>query len=145
MEALVCMILAVWLLAALVARALRGRRARPAPVVYPTRPAIRRAPVREDVPHALYAYLWASRPGRRYIGISNEPAVRHRRHETDPDAQWWFQQTTGVMHVICWYPNRDTARAAERATVRAAALNGEDPANDHHNPLRRRARRAARP
>lgn len=139
MAGLVLLILAVWFMVALFAVILRRRPAVPARPAY-VPPPVRR-PVRADVPHALYDY---PRPDGWiiYVGISNEPAARHRRHENDPDDQWWYVQTTRAMHIVAWYPNRDAARAAERNRVRTLALAGHDLANDHHNPVRR-SRRAA--
>jgi hypothetical protein len=131
---LVLLILAVWLVAAVVAAIIGWRPqvpARPFPLAVPAR-----KPVRADVPHALYDYL---RPNgtTRYVGISNEPPARHRRHGVDPKDQWWYRQTTRTMHIVAWYPNRDAAQAAERARVRMLAHAGHDLANDHHNPARR--------
>lgn len=107
------------------ARAIHPRR--PLPVL-PTR-----APVRADVPHLLYLYVWAD-GSDAYYGISNEPGARHRRHGVDPDDQWWFGHTTGVMIPVRWYPNRAAALAAERQAIRAAAARGAWLANTHHNP-----------
>jgi hypothetical protein len=134
----------VILAGSLLAAAYRFGRPQPMPVRPNRRPAtsggVRQRPVRQirtEVPHLLYCY---KRPdGRRiYGGISNEPPERHARHLIDPDDRWWMVQTDGVMYPVRWLPNRDTARAAERALVREMYHRGEDPANDHHNPGRRR-------
>jgi predicted GIY-YIG superfamily endonuclease len=90
----------------------------------------------------LYDYHHAGRDEVIYSGISNDPVARDRRHANDPKAQWWYQRSSKVMHVVAWYPNRRLARAAERHRVRELALDGHDLANDHHNPVRR-TRRAA--
>jgi len=111
-------------------------------VALPPRATMVRSPVREDVPHLLYVYVWKVGGGPAYFGISNEPDVRDRRHARDPQDQWWYAHTTKVMHEVAWYPNRAVARAAERAAVRENALRGARLANDHHNPnpIRGRAR-----
>lgn len=131
LAALALVALAVSLLTAVV----RSSR-RPAPPRMVARPAIRRT-VRTDVPHLLYCYR---RPdgSRIYGGISNEPPDRHARHLIDPDDRWWMAQTDGVMYPIRWLPNRPAARLAERALVREMHYAGEEPANYHHNPGRRR-------
>jgi hypothetical protein len=129
---LLLLILALWLIAAVVSAIARWR---PQPVRPPVVAPVRRA-VRADVPHALYDYLLPAGLVR-YTGISNEPPARDRRHAKDPDDQWWYQGTTKVMYVIGWYPNRDAALAAERIRVRTLALAGHPLANDHHNPVRR--------
>jgi hypothetical protein len=134
MEALALLILAAWLIGAVVVSASRPP-ASPRPVAR-VRPqaAIPARRVRTEVEHLLYCYLWADTLQPRYYGVSNEPPVRARRHENDPDDQWWFRQTTGVMVPIRWYPNRAAAFAAERAAVRAGAAAGEDLANQVHHP-----------
>jgi predicted GIY-YIG superfamily endonuclease len=132
LAALALIVLAFVLLAA-VARHVT----RPAPL--PIASARPRRQVRTDVPHLLYVYR--RRDGSRiYGGISNEPPDRHARHLIDPDDRWWMVQTDGVMYPVRWYPNRTAARAAERALVQEMYYAGEDPANDHHNPGRRRVR-----
>ncbi len=105
----------------------------------PAKPPARRR-VREDVPHLLYVYLWAANRRAAYYGISNEPPARHRRHETEPDDEWWFRLTDGVMYEVAWYPNRKAAKAVERATIRGEAVAGEYLANMHHNPYAQRGR-----
>jgi predicted GIY-YIG superfamily endonuclease len=105
---------------------------------YRTPPPRRR---RADAPHAQYHYPHARRRGRIYIGISNCPAVRHARHLVDPKDQHWVRRSTGEMVIDRWYPNERTARMAERAAIRQAYFNGEDPANYQHNPGRRRVGR----
>lgn len=105
---------------------------RPAPV----RPAPSRRSIAED-PHVLYHYPWANRPGRRYIGISNEPERRHAEHLIDPKDRWWMVQSTGVMVLVAQYPTRAAALAAERAAIREAYFADEDPANTVHNPGRK--------
>lgn len=94
--------------------------------------------IRTNVPHLLYCYR---RPdgSRIYGGISNSPPDRHARHETDPDDRWWMVQSDGVMYPIRWYLGRTAALVAERTLIRDMYYRGEDPANDHHNPGRRRA------
>ena len=138
--AIALLALAAGLLWAVGVQALQDER-RPAGPPIPAPVPVRR-PVRTDVPHALYYYLHATVPGRIYWGISNEPEARHGRHENDPRDQWWMRQSTGAMHLHRWYPNRETARAAERAAVRASAFAGEPIVNDHHNPLKVRRPRA---
>lgn len=140
MSGLVLLILAVWLTALVVLAVVRWRPDAPARTA-PRRAPIRR-PVRADVPHALYDYHYAGRAEVIYSGISNEPPVRHRRHENEPKDQWWYLKSTKKMHVVGWYPNRVTAQAAERERVRTLALAGHRLANNHHNPVRR-TRRAA--
>jgi predicted GIY-YIG superfamily endonuclease len=133
---LALMICAAWLVVAVVVQIVRWQPPRPVPAT-PLAPITRRR-VREDVPHALYDYLYAGRVGERvYVGISNEPPVRDRRHENEPKDQWWYQQSTKKMHIVGWYPNRTAARAAERARVRMLAKAGHDLANTHHNPYGR--------
>lgn len=143
MLGLLLLILTAWLAACVILAVVRWqpRRSTRRAYVAPPAPAPVRRPVRADVPHALYDYL---RPDGsvRYVGISNEPPARDRRHATDPDDQWWYRETTKFMYVIRWYPDRATAQAAERARVRALALAGHDLANDHHNPVRRNRRAA---
>lgn len=111
----------------------------PAPAPLPVRS--RRAPVRADVPHALYVYYWRS-GGQAYFGISNDPEERHRRHATNPRARW-FAATTGEMHIIHVYPNRAAALAAEREAIRIATFRGARLANRQHNPHLRRGRSRA--
>jgi hypothetical protein len=132
LAALALMILAGFLVAT-VARSSR-RTVRPLPLPRP--PAPRQ--VRADVAHLLYCYR---RPdgSRIYGGITNCPEVRHARHLIDPDDREWMIQTDGIMYPIHWLPSRLTARAAERALVREMHFAGEQPANIHHNPGRRRA------
>lgn len=108
--------------------------ARPAPVP-------RRAPVRANVPHLLYVYLWADSGRPAYFGISNEPDDRDQRHSVDPKDQWWYERTTKVMHEVAWYPDRVSARAAETATIGREALAGEYLANTHHNPFASKRRK----
>lgn len=120
---------AVWIAVWLIARAFQYR---PRPQV-PIRPSVQRK-IRANVPHVLYHYLHALRPGRRYIGISNEPTARHRFHSTNPRGQWWFQTSTQVMEIVARYPNLQAARIAERAAIADAVRNGEDIANTQHVP-----------
>lgn len=122
----------------LIAGVLHGARRRNVAPVRPIRPVRR---VREDVPHLLYVYRRRAWPHRRiYGGISNEPEGRHARHLIDPDDRWWIVQTDGVMYPVRWLPNRTVARAAERALIREMHFAGDEPANYHHNPGRRRVR-----
>jgi hypothetical protein len=122
---LLVVVLLCWVAAALVARVFRYR-PRPRPVM---RPSTRRR-IRADAPHVLYHYPHALRPGRRYIGISNEPRVRHRRHSApNSESAWWFRTSTGVMVIDGRYPNRRAAQLAERAAILDACRNGEDIAN----------------
>jgi hypothetical protein len=140
--AVALMVFALALLWAVAAQIAKGRAATALP---PPLPVPVRRPVRTDVPHALYYYLWApwsGRTGRCYWGISNEPEARHARHGVDPDDQWWYRQSTGIMYYDHWEPNRDDARAAERQAIRADAFAGAYLANDHHNPLKVRQPRA---
>ncbi len=145
MIALALLGLGVALLIAARLRYQQGRRPprRPISPTAPVRPRSTRSPGRDDVPHALYRYPHATRPGSIYYGISNDPDARHARHARDPRARWWFSRSTGVMVIVAWFPNRTEAMAAESRAIRTAALAGEDIANDHHNP-NRRIRRAAR-
>jgi predicted GIY-YIG superfamily endonuclease len=135
---LLLLILALWLIAAIVAAIVRWWPPTPAPLAAPPP----RRPVRENVPHALYDYPYAGRAEIVYVGISNEPQARDRRHANDPKDQWWYRQSAKRMVIVGWYPNRDAAKAAERARVQYLARLGHDLANDHHNPVRR-VRRAA--
>jgi len=139
------MILAVFLIAlaggllwAVGAAVARGE---PAPVPPPLPAPVRRA-IRTEVPHLLYFYRHST-GGRIYWGISNDPEARHARHLSDPDDQWWMRQSSGVMYYAKWYPNRVTARAAEREAIRASAYAGEQIANQVHHPAGR-IRRAVR-
>lgn len=141
MLGLLLLILTLWLAAAVVAAIVRWRPQPPRPLAPPARPP--RRPVRADVPHALYDYMHAERPGRIYVGISNEPEARHRRHGRDPKDQWWYRRSTKTMHLVAWYPNRAAAEDAEELRVRSLAHAGDDLANTHHNPYARRTRRAA--
>jgi predicted GIY-YIG superfamily endonuclease len=134
--ALVLMVVAGALLLTALGQVAAHRPQRSHPVA-PVRPARK---VRTNVPHVLYHYLHATRPGRIYIGISNSPEVRHSRHLIDPDDREWMRRSTKIMYPVQWYPSRTAARAAERAAVREAAHAGEDIANDQHHPYRRRSR-----
>jgi predicted GIY-YIG superfamily endonuclease len=134
---LVLLTLTAWLVLALIVQIARWRAQDAVQQLPPPRALPVRRPVRADVPHLLYCYLWATTLRPIYYGISNEPEVRGSRHLTDPDDEWWMRQSTGVMVPIRWLPDRSAARAAERAAIRDGALAGEDLANDHHNPRRR--------
>lgn len=103
-------------------------------------PAVVRRPVRTvraDVPTALYGYEWVGGEVC-YLGISNEPTARDRRHAVDPDDAWWYGNSTKTMRVLAWFPNRAEALAAERRAIGRAAASGAFLANTHHNPNRRR-------
>jgi hypothetical protein len=135
--AVILMALAIRLLWAVGVQALRDEAS---PLPPPPPPAPIRRQIRTEVPHLLYYYRHATKPGRVYWGISNEPEARHDRHLVDPDDQWWMVQSTGVMYYAQWYPNRVTARAAERRAIRASAYAGEPIANQVHHPARRTRR-----
>lgn len=96
-----------------------------------------------NVPHWLYYYRCRQDPTvRRYIGISNCPQVRHRRHELGSD---WFTRSTGHMYVVAVYPNFAVAHAVEVAEIRAAWAAGEPIENIAHVPgrIHRRARKVS--
>jgi hypothetical protein len=127
-------------IALLATAVLAGRRPTPPPAP-PVRPVPARR-IRTDVPHLLYRYVWLV-GGDCYYGISNEPEKRHARELVDPRCQWWIRQSTKVMIPVRWYPDRDSAHAAEVQAIESAARRGAYLANYHHNP-RRRTRAVAR-
>jgi hypothetical protein len=124
-------------LAARMASSHRRSIARPIPRAVPAAP---KRQLRRGVPHALYDYDHATQWGRIYIGISNDPPARHKRHKRESP---FYRFSTGTMRIVRWYPNYAEARAAEIAAIAQAAYAGEPIANDRDNPLRRGVRRAA--
>ena len=88
----------------------------------------------------LYEYDHATMPGRRYIGITNDPAKRHGQHA---EQSWWFPSTTGQMRLVKCYRSRALALVAETEAIVAAALAGEPLANDRKVPQHIRQARIA--
>jgi predicted GIY-YIG superfamily endonuclease len=131
--AVILMTLAIALLWAVGVQAFRSE-APPVPL-----PPVRRQ-IRTEVPHALYYYLHATVPGKIYWGISNNPERRDGEHAIDPDDQWWYRQSTGVMYYAKWYPNKAAACASERRAIRASAYADEPIANQVHHPAGRTRR-----
>lgn len=89
----------------------------------------------------LYEYDHASLPGRRYIGITNNPKVRAAGHR---DRSWWYGSSTGQMRLVRCYKSEKLAGEAETAAIEAAALAGEPIANDRKVPRHIRQQRIAR-
>jgi hypothetical protein len=132
--ALGLVLMASWLLVALIVRAASGRRRvrnRP-PVSGPARNRPpRRQPPRADVEHVLYAAHWQFTDRPMYFGISNDLAARAKRHAA---TSWWWRFSDRELHVIGRFPTRAAALAAERRAIPIAVRAGERLTNTHHNP-----------
>lgn len=131
LAALVLVLLALWLLLALIRQVRSSRTRGRTPTAPPLRPAPKRRPPRADVQHALYVAHWAHTDRPMYFGISNNIGARAKRHAA---TSWWWQFSGRQLHVVGLYPTRASALAGERQAITAAVRAGERLTNTHHNP-----------
>lgn len=94
---------------------------------------------RNDERTAVYEWFHRYRPGRIYIGVTNDPAARQRRHARE--STWWANAADPPR--VTWCRSRAAAYHLERRLIREAWAAGEPIENRAHVPGRSR-RRAVR-